>query len=125
MREVLNGIVAYLTGIPSIAVSGITYIDDGAWPPKAPLGTSFSVPQGGELRVFSVITISRGQEWGEIEVSGTGDPEYTVINVPNAIAAGECMAAVVLDLDTYAAGTYTYTLTIGGIERSIIIEVEA
>lgn len=125
MREVLNGIVAYLTGIPTIAVSGITYIDDGAWPPKALLGTSFSVPQGGELRIFSLITVSRGQEWGEIAISGTGDPEFTVISVPSTIAVGECMAGVVLDLDTYAAGTYTYTLTIGGIERQIIIEVEA
>jgi hypothetical protein len=126
MREVLNGIVAYLTGIPSIAVSGITYINEAdGWEPKSLLGTQFSVPQGGELRVFSLITVSRGQEWGEITISGTGDSEFTEISVPATIAEGECMAGVVLDLDTYAAGTYTYTLTIGGIDRSIIIEVEA
>lgn len=124
MREVLNGIVAYLTGVPDFAVSGVVFTD-GSNLPDGVLGASISVPQGGIIRVVAIATVSRGKNWADISISGSGDPEYSVVSAPSTLPSTECITGVKLDLDTYAAGTYTYTLTIGGIDRSIIIEVEA
>ena len=46
MREVLNGIVAYLSGMPAFAVSGQVWEDDVEYRPRPLLGTPFSIETG-------------------------------------------------------------------------------
>lgn len=121
MREVLNGIVAYLSGIPDVAWGGVIF-QDGAI--VTALDEPLSVPQGGEETYGVLLNFSRGNEWGDISVTGNGDAEFTSSSLPSTVVAGSNQLVVSITLDTYASGTYTYDITAGGITHSIIIEVD-
>jgi hypothetical protein len=125
MREVLNGIVAYLFGIPDLAVTGLVYvvIDDVLFP-KSFLDTPFTIESGGVVKIAVEVYISRGKNWGDIEVTGEGDDEFTVLYMQSTISSLQCFTGMSLSFDSYLEGEYTYTFNIGGLERSIIINVE-
>lgn len=121
MREVLNGIVAYLTGIPDFAFTGVVFIDGDF---MGALGGPIQMQTGGSVTILIIINFSRGKEWGAIPMSSAGDDEFTAVFVPTSLIAGEATALAVLTFDPSAEGTYTYDITAGGITKTLTIEVE-
>jgi hypothetical protein len=121
MREVLNAVVAYLTGIPNVAWDGLVF-QNGAI--LTALTETLAVTQGGSETYGIQLTFSRGKEWGEVSVTGTGDSEFTASSFPTTLAVGSNQAVATVTLDTSTLGTYTFDITAGGITKTLTIEVE-
>lgn len=125
MREVLNGIVAYLTGIPNFSFTGVVSevsISNGSVL-KGFMRDTITIQTGGTVTLEIQLVFNRGKEWGEIAISGDGDPEFTVSFISSTLPQGETVALAVLFFDSYLEGTYTYDITAGGITKTLTIEV--
>jgi len=121
MRQVLDGLVAYLTGIPDFAFTGV--VREGGLI-KGSLGPTITVPTGGTLTYEIQLIFNRGKDWGDITITSEGDSEFTLSFISSTLAEGETVALAVLFFDSYIEGTYTYDITAGGITKTLTIEVE-
>jgi hypothetical protein len=121
MRQVLDGIVAYLTGIPDFAFTGV--VREGGLI-KGSLGPTITVPTGGVLTFEIQLIFNRGKKWDEIQITGDSSPMFTTSFISPTLPTGETVALAVLFFDSYLEGTYTYDITAGGITKTLTIEVE-
>jgi len=120
MREVLNGIVAYLTGIPDFAYTGLAFVNGQL---VGGLGSPIDMEIGSNVNISVLLIFSRGKKWNEIAISGNGDSEFTATFIPSELAEGECVSFISLVFDSYLEGTYTYNITAGGVTKTLTIEV--
>jgi hypothetical protein len=121
MREVLNGIVAYLTGVPDFVYTGLVFSSGQL---VGLLGMPIDMAVGGDVSLQVLSIFSRGKNWGDIPVSGSGDSEFTENFIPSQVASDECVIFISLTFDSSVEGIYTYDITVGGITKTLTIEVE-
>jgi hypothetical protein len=121
MRQVLDAIVAYLSGTPDFVYTGLVFSGGQL---IGGLGSTVTMVSGGNVSVSVMLIFSRGKDWGDIAISGEGDAEFTPTYIPSELGSSECVSVLVLSFDSYIEGTYTYQITAGGTTKTLTIEVE-